>query len=224
MSDWIVRNTNRDTERECDDEDDALETKSDMVAIGANPDDLEIIPPTQDVEPEVVDHTEEATTDGGAVQEQPTPEELEEDPDIVTSVDDLEQDVEAIDELGDSLDTDPLSILPDHMKDKIQGQPAVNKRGYAMIAERYGIEVSADIEQYPWDNDEGRCVARATAVTEDGREYSGWATACADDGDMADNIIEICETRSLKRAVSWASGVGIVSYQEMAQKLEEEYQ
>jgi len=124
-------------------------------------------------------------------------------------------------QLGEELGTDPLSILPGHMIDQIQGEPAVNKRGYAMIAERYGIEVQADVVELPWENDEGRCVARATATTEDGKEYSGWATACADDGDMPEQLIELAETRSLKRAVSWGSGVGIVSYQELSEELED---
>jgi hypothetical protein len=106
------------------------------------------------------------------------------------------------------------------MVDDIQGKPAVNKRGYAMIAERYNIQTSAEIVQFPWDNSEGRCVAHATAVTEDGKEYSGWATASAEDGDMEDQLIELAETRSLKRSISWASGVGIVSYQELMSELE----
>ena len=222
---WIVKDLNKGTTREVDSRSKAEEKKSNLEALGAE---IEIIPPSEDVEPEVVDQTDETVADGGSMEtqavaeshDQPTPEELENDPDIITSVEDLEQTEEAIDQLGESLGTDPLSILPSHMVDTIQGQPAVNKRGYAMIAERYGIEVSATIEQFPWDNDEGRCVARATAVTEDGREYSGWATAAAEDGDMADQIIELAETRALKRAVSWASGVGIVSYQEMVGELE----
>ncbi len=164
------------------------------------------------VDAEVVEHT-----DGSAEPAEPTTA-VEKNESEEIAVD--ESDLDAIDQLGDSLGTDPLDILPEHMVDTIQGQPAVNKRGYAMIAERYGIEVSADIEVYPWENEEGRCVARATAVTEDGREYSGWATASADDGDMNDQIIELAETRALKRGVSWASGVGIVSYQEMAGELE----
>jgi hypothetical protein len=129
-------------------------------------------------------------------------------------------DADPLDQLGESLGTDPLSILPGHMVDSIQGQPAVNKRGYAMIAERYGIETSATIVELPWENGEGRCVASATATTEDGKEYSGWATACSKDGDMADQLIELAETRALKRSVAWASGVGIVSYQELSEELQ----
>ena len=126
---------------------------------------------------------------------------------------------DALDQLGESLEDDPLNILPEHMKDSIQGQPAVNKRGYAMIAERYGIAVSARIISMPWDNEEGRAVAHATAETEDGKTYSGHGTACADDGDMEDQLIELAETRALKRAVSWASGTGIVAYEELSDQL-----
>jgi hypothetical protein len=199
VNDWTARNTETGEEWNCDSKAEAEERIDDVAGLH-DPEDFEIVPPggaktdggTETVEPEIVDHSE-------------TPEVSETD---------------ALDELGESLETDPLSILPGHMVDHIQGQPAVNKRGYAMIAERYGIEVSAEIEHYPWDNDEGRCVARATAVTDDGRNYSGWATACAEDGDMDDQIVELAETRALKRAISWASGVGIVSYVEMTDQLE----
>jgi len=162
-----------------------------------------------DVDAEVIDHT----TDGGQVTAQkPEPE-----PPTPQEVDDA---VAAVDKLGESLESDPLNILPGHMKDSIQGTPAINKRGYAMIAERYGIEATATIECYPWDNDENRCVAKAVATTDDGKEYTGWATACKGDGDMPAQIIELAETRALKRSVSWASGVGVVSYVELSDQLE----
>ena len=88
-----------------------------------------------------------------------------------------------------------------------------------MIAERYDIAVQADVIEFPWENEDNRAVAKAIATTDDGKEYSGWGTASAGDGDMADQLIELAETRELKRAVSWSSGVGIVSYHEMADEL-----
>jgi len=131
-----------------------------------------------------------------------------------------EQELEALDELGESLETDPLSILPGHMVDQIQGQPAINKRGYAMIAERYGVSVKSYIESYPWENDENRCVARAVAITEEGEEYQDYATASEGDGDMTEQLIELASTRALKRVTGWATGLGIVSYQELSNQLE----
>lgn len=170
---------------------------------GFNPDDLEVVKGGYEEYENVVTDTPDVVDAETVAPKEDTP------------------DTEALDELGESLETDPLSILPGHMVDSIQGQPAVNKRGYAMIAERYGIEASADVVQLPWENEEGRCVAKATAITDDGKEYSGWATACADDGDMADQLIELAETRALKRSVAWASGAGIVGYQELSNQLEQ---
>lgn len=131
--------------------------------------------------------------------------------------------VEAIETVKDSgLDTDPLSVLPGFMVDSIKGTQAVNKRGYAMIAERYGIEVSTKMIESPWDNDEGRVVCKATATTDSGKTYNAYGTACESDGDDSANLIELADTRSQKRAVQWASGFGIVGYQELTGQLEGE--
>lgn len=162
-----------------------------------------------------------AETDGGTASE----------PGDVQVVDMSEQDaaeevsesIEAIDKVKQSgLDTDPLSVLPGFMVDSIQGAQAVNKRGYAMIAERYGIAVTTEMINSPWDNEEGRVVMKATAITEDGREYNAYGTACASDGDDKANLIELADTRSQKRAIQWASGYGIVGYQELTGQLEGE--
>jgi hypothetical protein len=139
-----------------------------------------------------------------------------------TDVPDTQEDIDALDQLGESLETDPLSILPGHMVDNIKGTHAINKRGYAMIAERYGVEVKADIVQFPWENEDNRAVAKATAITEGGKEYQDWATASAEDGDMGEQLIELASTRALKRCVGWATGLGIVSYQELSNQLEDE--
>jgi hypothetical protein len=145
--------------------------------------------------------------------------EQDEDPEEPQEPDVVESDADAIDQLGESLEDDPLNVLPGHMQDTIQGQPAINKRGYSMIAERFGIEATATIESYPWENEQNRCVAKAEAITEDGKEYTGHATAATEDGDMPAQLIELAETRALKRAVSWASGLGIVAYEELTNEL-----
>lgn len=157
----------------------------------------------------------EATVEGAAYTP-PQPDDTRENEPVA-----VEGDAGALDQLGEELGTDPLEILPEHMIDHIQGQPAVNKRGYAMIAERYNIAVETDVVAFPWDNSEGRAVAKATATTDDGREYTGYGTACAGDGDMDDQLIELADTRAAKRALAWASGVGIVSYQELSGELEQ---
>lgn len=130
--------------------------------------------------------------------------------------------LDAIDGVKDSgIDTDPLGVLPDFMVDSIKGAQAVNKRGYAMIAERYEIEVSTEMVQSPWDNEDGRVVCKATATTDDGKTYNAYGTACKSDGDDSANLIELADTRSQKRAIQWASGYGIVGYQELTGQLED---
>jgi hypothetical protein len=199
---FVLKDKNRGTEREFDTRAEAEEKKEDMRGLGAAESDLEIINETSLVESDtdVVEQSEESA-------ESDVPEKAPED---------------ALDELGEELETDPLSILPGHMVDQIQGKPAINKRGYAMIAERYDVSVKAEIETYPWENDEKRCVAKAVAVTEDGKEYQDFATASDADGDMPEQIIELASTRALKRVTGWATGLGIVSYQELSNQLEGE--
>jgi hypothetical protein len=201
-----LENQRKGKVRECDDRAEAEDAKSDLIGLGVNPEDLTIT--TDDPRDEATDGGETDTVDVDVV-------------DHTEDTQEPEPDTDALAELGEELGTDPLEILPSHMIDRIQGKPAVNKRGYAMIAERYNIAVSAEILQYPWENDDNRAVCRAVARTDDGREYSGIGTASAADGDMEDQILELAETRSLKRAISWASGVGIVGYQELKQELEE---
>jgi hypothetical protein len=218
MSSWTVRDVERDNVRVVSSHDEAIEKVNDMVTLGAHPDHLKIISPSGEVVNEA--HTDESTESIETGNEQ-TPEMAEHTEDTAESGHEpvpVESDTD-LNELGDSLATDPLDILPDHMIDHIQGQPAISKRGYAMIAERYDIEVKADVLEYPWENEDSRAVAKALATTDKGKEYSGWGTASAGDGDMSDQLIELAETRALKRAVSWSSGVGIVSYHEMADEL-----
>lgn len=182
---------------------------------------------TQEVDAEVIDHSEPKGDLGTPAAAKANPRnQTPVEPETPTTAEpnDMKQepqsDADALDQLGESLGTDPLSILPGHMIDQVQGQPAINKRGYAMIAERYGVSVKAHIESYPWENEEGRCVARAVATTDEGKEYQDFASASKGDGDMPEQLVELASTRALKRVTGWATGLGIVSFQELSQELE----
>jgi len=220
MSQFKVRDTSNGNERTCDSRSEAEETKNDLVSLGADPTKIEIVPPGEG-ENTAPDAAEVLAEETGEPKEKFEPE--QEIPEFdEQDMKPVEESKGAIDELGESLGTDPLSILPGHMIDTIQGQPAINKRGYAMIAERYGVSVKAEIETYPWENEDGRCVAKAVATTEDGKEYQDYASAAESDGDMSDQLVELASTRALKRVTGWATGLGIVSYQELSSELEDE--
>ena len=202
---WILRNNDRGNERECESRAEAEEARDKVISLGASPEALEIVPPgqeakadggTETVEPEVVDNS--------------TPE--------IADEAEAEASLEAVDQLQSApVDADPLTAMPGHFVDVIQGQPTINKKGYCVLAERFGISVTSEPLVRASETDFDYAEWQATATTEDGREYSGTGSAhvARDDGDDPYMLNEHAETRAMKRAVQWATGVGIVGYVEM---------
>jgi len=121
-----------------------------------------------------------------------------------------------------SIKDDPVDWLPSHFIDQIQGVPTVNRKGYAVIASKYNVSVTAEPVTLASSTDFEYAEFQATAVTESGEEYSGFGSAHVDrmDGDDQYLLNELAETRSLKRAVSWATGVGLTAAAEMQGDLE----
>jgi len=172
------------------------------------------------VDPEVVDHSEEQAT--AEVQGDPgTPAAKQAAPEPPT-----EQDTEVVEpgvrEMQDKdISDDPLSVMPTHFVDRIQGTPVINRKGYAVLAEHYGISVVAEPVTLPGATDHQYAEFRAVATTEDGTEYSGFGSAHVDrqDGDDPYLLAELAETRAMKRAVAWATGVGMTAKAEMENSL-----
>jgi len=241
MSDkFKIRDTNRGNEREAESRSEAEETKNDLVSLGADPTHIEIVPPgetdggTEAVDAEVVDHTDEkedadhivpcgicgddvdvtqptAASGGGG---KPVHK------DCVTEDESAPKPTPAdADDLPDDppIDSDPVQWLPSHFVDTIQGVPTVNRKGYAVIASKYGISVTSEPVTLPSDTDFEYAEFRATAVTPDGKEYSGFGSAHVDrqDGDDKYLLAELAETRAMKRAVAWSSGVGMTAASEL---------
>jgi len=197
MSEFVLKDTNRGTEKEFDTRAEAEEKKQDMVGLGASPEDLEVVNETSLVEsdggPEVVESE--------PVESEPTADDLPEEP--------------------PSVEEDPVDWLPGHFVDTIQGVPTVNRKGYAVIASKYGVEVTAEPVTLPSESDFEYAEFRAVAVTEDGREYSGFGSAHVDrqDGDDKHLLAELAETRAMKRATAWATGVGMTAASELMGEL-----
>jgi hypothetical protein len=124
----------------------------------------------------------------------------------------------ASDKLQDrNLADDPLDYMPSHFVDTIQGTPVINRKGYAVIAAEYGVSVVAEPIELPHENGFEYACFRAIATTADGEEYSGIGTANVDrqDGDDRHLLAELAETRAMKRATAWATGVGVTAIEEM---------
>jgi len=197
MSDWIVRGEkpNGETvERDADSRSDAETTKAEAEDVGLT--NVEIIPPG------------DAEADGGDM-----------DVDVVDhSADEPEPEPQSADIPDNpSVEQDPVSWMPDHFIDDIQGVPTVNRKGYAVIASQYGVSVTAEPVTLASDTEREYAEFRAIATTKGGQEYSGFGSAHVDrmDGDDEHLLNELAETRAMKRAVAWASGVGMTAAEEM---------
>lgn len=201
MSQFIVKDTSKGNERTHEKYSEAEETKSDLVSLGANPEDIEIIATEQ--------------TDGGETDVEevepvgPSPETVQEEYDLPDKPD---------------LSDDPVDWMPSHFVDEIQGVPTLNRKGYAVMAERFNVSVTSEPVVRASETDFEYAEFRATATTEDGTEYSGFGSAHVDrnTGDGGDDkylLNELAQTRAMKRAASWALGVGMTARAEMTGEL-----
>lgn len=127
-----------------------------------------------------------------------------------------------MDELPErSVADDPLDILPGYMIDSVQGTPALNKRGLSVLAFQYGVTVDdRDYLALPTDTDWESAIVETKVTNEDGNSFVGTGSAHVDRGDDKEVLLELAETRSYKRAVSFATGTGIVAYQELTSEVE----
>ena len=155
-----------------------------------------------------------AEPDGGAVDAPPVTEE-----DVVQDAIADEQELDAV--AQKNLAEDPLSVMPSHFVDTIQGVPTINRKGYAVLAQHFGISVTAEPVTLPGETDFEYAEFKAVATTQDGQEYSGFGSAHVDrmDGDDPYLLAELAETRAMKRATAWATGVGMTAYSEMSNSL-----
>jgi len=199
MSEFIVRDTDRGNERPCESRSEAEEVAEELRSLGA---DVEILAPGEGDNVDVVEH-EETPKEAHTVE-----------PDNV--------DAEALDAVAEKdIATDPLSVMPKHFVDQIQGVPTINRKGYAVLAEHFNVSVTAEPITLPSETDFEYAEFRAVATTEDGQEYSGFGSAHINrqDGDDPYLLAELAETRAMKRATAWATGVGITAYTEMSNSL-----
>jgi hypothetical protein len=130
------------------------------------------------------------------------------------------------DDIPGSVQTDPLDVVPEYMVTEVDGQPTINKRGYAVIANHFDIVVQSEAITTAGETDHEYAEFKATAWQKDNgpeQGYTGHATArvSEDRRGIENNLNEMAETRAMKRGVAWASGVGILAWEEMVEYLEE---
>lgn len=159
-----------------------------------------------------IESVDEPETDGGEVEAEV----------VDMTQDEHEPTTDDIDAVAEKdISTDPLNVMPGHFVDSIQGVPTINRKGYAVLAEHYGISVVAEPVTLPGETDFEYAEFKATATTKDGTEYSGFGSAHIErqDGDDPHLLAELAETRAMKRATAWATGVGMTAQSEMENSL-----
>jgi hypothetical protein len=129
-------------------------------------------------------------------------------------------------DIPESVQTDPLDIVPEYMISEVDGQPTINKRGYAVIANHFDIAVQSEALTAAGETDHEFAEFKATAWKRgDGPEegYTGHATArrTEDRRGIENNLNEMAETRAMNRAVAWASGVGLLAWEEMIEHVDD---
>jgi len=131
-----------------------------------------------------------------------------------------EENSSGLEQLGESLETDPLDVLPGYMITTVDGKPSLNKRGVSVLAYHYDISVTdKETVAYPHETEYESAIVEITVEGKDGRVFVGAGEAHVDETPKH-QLLRMAETRAYKRAVIFATGTGIVGYQELMEQLQ----
>jgi len=109
--------------------------------------------------------------------------------------------------------------LPGHYVDHIEGSPAINRKGYAVLSQFYDINVVSDVVVGPEETDFEYCRCKATAYDANGNEYRAHGSAHVERGDDKELLLEMADTRATKRVLALSTGVGAVAVEELKNEL-----
>jgi hypothetical protein len=219
MSKWKVIDEGNDVERPVDSRAEAEETVEELKEIvesaGGNPDNIKVQSPKGEERANITADgnvvQQGGKADGGTEVVDPTPDEA--------PPENIESDTDGYDlpDDGPSVDEDPLVWMPDEFTDQIDGSVAINRKGFEVLAHHYDIQCSTDVCESLTTPD--RVVFKAVATDADGDTYSAFGSACEARGDDTGLLIEMADTRAYKRAISRATGVGMVAVSELQNEL-----
>jgi len=204
-TEFILTDTNRDREKTFSSKSEAEEKKNDMVSLGADPSDLTIEVPNGATE--AADSVQDAASQTiGDVPAEPT-----KDTEVV-------EDNYNLPDGGPSIDEDPLVWMPDEFTDTVDGTVTISRKGYEVLAHHYNISGGTEMVVSPVETNMEYAVHKATVTDTDGQEYTAYGEAHASDNGE-ENIVRMSDTRSYKRAVSRATGVGTIAIEELQNEL-----
>jgi len=191
---FILENSRSGKTREFETRAEAQDQRQQIIGLGVDPENLEIT------------HAENPRSDGG-----PDVDVVDHSPDPDTDEYDLPDD-------GPTVDEDPLVWMPDEFTDTIDGTVAINRKGFEVIAHHYGIECKTNMVIPPTETDREYVAHEAVATDAEGNVYTAYGEADASEVNTT-QLIRMSDTRAYKRAVSRASGVGMVAVEELQGEL-----
>jgi hypothetical protein len=190
MSEWLVRG-DEGQEREVSSRSEAEEVKSDMESLG--------------VECEIVNKATDGGTETSVV---------EADTNTTETTQPTQTAAEKLPDEPPGIDTDPLEWIPKKFVDKIDGQVAINRMGFEVMAEHFGISCNPELVEATED----RVIHKATAEKPDGTTVTAYGEAHCDEVDR-EVMVRMSDTRSYKRAISRATGCGMLAVSELQSDL-----
>jgi hypothetical protein len=187
-------NERKGTEKTFDTRSEAQEKKQDMIALGMDADDLEIVATTGADNSAKADGGSKAkvveTPDTDPRNEAKTPEELSENP---------IQFLEAV-------NTDFVNT--------IKGKPAISKQGFRFIQREF--EISTQSEVVEWSDDPLGCVVWAKAELPGGYSAEAHGEGYQFESDVSDNeFVRYADTRAKNRALSDLTSAGALAVSEL---------
>ena len=208
---WTVHDPKRGNTRTFDSRSAAEDARADMNSMGI---DVEVYPPGESPEDDTKSDGGKWTPgdDGTPAAKAAEPEPVDAEPIVDdASPDDLPE---------RSVADDPLTWMPGHFIDQIDGTPAINRKGFEVLAHHYDISTTSTLEVPPEETGHEYVRVKATAETPDGRTCDAYGSAHVDRGDDAELLLELADTRARKRALSIATGVGTVAVEELRNEAE----
>jgi len=205
----ILKNHKNGKEREFDDKAEAEETRSELIGIGAKPENLEIIENgSENTSDSKARENGQNQSDGESSATQPTVVEAPED---------------APDEPPErNLSDDPVEWFGDvgEFTYEKNGTTAINKKGLRVLQYWYDIEITeSEVIVGPEETDQTFARVRATAEMPDGRTAVANGSAHVDRGDDPWLLVEMADTRAKSRVLLDITGMGAVAISELENEL-----
>ena len=196
---FIVRDTERGTERPVESRSKAKEVAKDLRGIvkqsGGNPDSIEIVPPNNtDGGTEIVEHaTEESRTEDDEQPQTPATPEIE-------------------DFAANPIDW--LESVNDEYTNRIKGKDAISKRGFRYIQSQFGISTESElVESF---EDPLGVVVWARAELPNGRAAEAHGEGYHFESGVDDNeFVRYADTRAKNRALADLTSSGALCVEEM---------